>query len=298
MSGKKIAAHGLGRGLGALLGDIETESEILKNEQQSAGDVVREISLSDIDINPEQPRKTFDEEALKELADSIASVGVIQPIVLVQKGDRYSIVVGERRFRASRLAGKTTIPAIVRNYDEMTRLKTALIENLQRSDLNPVETALGIKTLMERCDFTQEEAAAVVGKSRSAVANTLRLLTLTDSVLEMLKDGRISAGHARALVTVSPARQERLAQLTIQQGWSVRQLERICALPEKNEPVRTKESRAQELGQLERMARTVFGMRARIDGDVNKGRLIINYSSQEDLEGIWNVLESIGQSQM
>lgn len=295
---KKMASHGLGRGLGALLGDIENESENLKKEQPVTGDTVREVSLNDIDVDPGQPRKDFDEEALRELADSIASVGVIQPIVLMPKGSRYTIVVGERRFRASRLAGRNTIPAIVRSFDEMTRLKTALIENLQRSDLNPVETALGIKTLMERCDYTQEEAAAVVGKSRSAVANTLRLLTLENSVLEMLKDGRLSAGHARALVNLSPERQKRLAELTVQQGWSVRQLERISALPEQPPHTGPRTRRPEEIGQLEQMARGVFGTRARIDGDVNKGRLIISYSSQEDLEGIWNVLESIGQGQL
>ena len=293
---RKIATHGLGRGLGALLGDIDAESESLKNEQSSGGESVISLSLADIDINPSQPRKTFDEEELKELADSISSVGVIQPIIVVRHGSRYSIVAGERRFRASRLAGLTAIPAIVRDFDEMTRLKTALIENLQRSDLNPVETAMGIKALMEQCGLSQEEASQVVGKSRPAITNTLRLLTLDESVLEMLKDGRLSAGHGRALVGLAPDRQKRLAEMCVQQAWSVRQLERISALPEKNEGGASKaKPKTPEIKNLEKMAREVFGTRARIDGDENKGRLIINYSSAEDLEGIWNVLECMGQ---
>ncbi len=294
---KKTAPHGLGRGLGALLGEIETENEALTSQEVGSGDIVTELPLSEIDINRAQPRKVFDEEKLRELSESIASVGVIQPIVVCRRGDRYSIIVGERRFRASRMAGKTTIPAIVRDWDEMTRLKTALIENLQRSDLNPVETALGIKTLMEKCDLTQEEASSVVGMSRSALANTLRLLTLDEKVLKMLEDGTLSAGHARALVTLSPERQVRLATLCIQQGWNVRQLERIAALPE--EPaVKPAAPKSPEIKKLEKMAREAFGTRAKIDGDENKGRLILSYTSAEDLERIWDVLSYMNQAEV
>lgn len=298
---KKTTPHGLGRGLSALLGDIEepiSASESAAAEAPKNG--VVEISLNEIDINREQPRKDFDEDSLKELAQSIESVGVIQPIVVKRNGDRYSIVVGERRFRASRLAGKTTIPAIVKDIDEDTRIKAALIENLQREDLNPVDTALGIRALMEKCELTQDEAAQVVGKSRSAVANTLRLLTLEPEVIELLRSGKLSAGHARALVTVSPARQKRLAELCLQQGWSVRQLERICALPEKDalEQARGKKTKAPELSKLEKMAREAFGTRARIDGDENKGRLIISYASAEDLESIWSILEAMNQGSL
>lgn len=294
---KKTAPHGLGRGLGALLGEIETENEALTSQEVGSGDIVTELPLSEIDINRAQPRKVFDEEKLRELSESIASVGVIQPIVVCRRGDRYSIIVGERRFRASRMAGKTTIPAIVRDWDEMTRLKTALIENLQRSDLNPVETALGIKTLMEKCDLTQEEASSVVGMSRSALANTLRLLTLDEKVLKMLEDGTLSAGHARALVTLSPERQVRLATLCIQQGWNVRQLERIAALPE--EPaVKPAVPKSPEIKKLEKMAREAFGTHAKIDGDENKGRLILSYTSAEDLERIWDVLSYMNQAEV
>ena len=298
MAAKKTAPHGLGRGLGALLGDIENESELLHSETEQKGDVVQTVPLSSIDPNRDQPRKEFHEESLKELADSIRAVGVIQPIVVTKRGNRYSIIAGERRWRASRMAGLNEVPVIVRDWDEMTRLKAALIENLQRDDLNPVEEALGIRALMDKCELTQEAASGVIGKSRSAIANSLRLLTLPDDVLALLKDGSLSAGHGRALVSVSPERQSKLATLTVQQGWSVRQLERICAQPEKK-PVETPAParRPAELGQLEKMAREVFGTRVKLDGDENKGKITLSYMSAEDLERIWDVLEFIRQSE-
>lgn len=298
MAAKKTAPHGLGRGLGALLGDIENESELLHSETEQKGDVVQTVPLSSIDPNRDQPRKEFREESLKELADSIRAVGVIQPIVVTKRGNRYSIIAGERRWRASRMAGLNEVPVIVRDWDEMTRLKAALIENLQRDDLNPVEEALGIRALMDKCELTQEAASGVIGKSRSAIANSLRLLTLPDDVLALLKDGSLSAGHGRALVPVSPERQSKLAILTVQQGWSVRQLERICAQPEKK-PVETPAParRPAELGQLEKMAREVFGTRVKLDGDENKGKITLSYMSAEDLERIWDVLEFIRQSE-
>ena len=298
MAAKKTAPHGLGRGLGTLLGDIENESELLHSETEQKGDVVQTVPLSSIDPNRDQPRKEFREESLKELADSIRAVGVIQPIVVTKRGNRYSIIAGERRWRASRMAGLNEVPVIVRDWDEMTRLKAALIENLQRDDLNPVEEALGIRALMDKCELTQEAASGVIGKSRSAIANSLRLLTLPDDVLALLKDGSLSAGHGRALVSVSPERQSKLATLTVQQGWSVRQLERICAQPEKK-PVETPAParRPAELGQLEKMAREVFGTRVKLDGDENKGKITLSYMSAEDLERIWDVLEFIRQSE-
>lgn len=298
MAAKKTAPHGLGRGLGALLGDIENESELLHSETEQKGDVVQTVPLSSIDPNRDQPRKEFREESLKELADSIRAVGVIQPIVVTKRGNRYSIIAGERRWRASRMAELNEVPVIVRDWDEMTRLKAALIENLQRDDLNPVEEALGIRALMDKCELTQEAASGVIGKSRSAIANSLRLLTLPDDVLALLKDGSLSAGHGRALVSVSPERQSKLATLTVQQGWSVRQLERICAQPEKK-PVETPAParRPAELGQLEKMAREVFGTRVKLDGDENKGKITLSYMSAEDLERIWDVLEFIRQSE-
>ena len=284
--------RGLGRGLDALLGaDAQ--------EEQTTGhiDAVMQLPITKIDVNPGQPRRTFDEKALMELAESIRSVGVIQPIVVAQRAGRYTIIAGERRYRAARLAGLKEMPAIVRDWDEAVRLEAALIENLQREDLNPIEEALGVKNLMEQCGYTQERAAERLGKSRPAVANLLRLLTLDERVIEMVRAGQLSAGHARALVTVSKERQVKLAELTVQQGFSVRQLERICAQPEpekKNVPAE-KPVRAGELNDLERMAREVFGTRAKIEGDEDKGRLILNYYSQDDLQRIWEILEFMRQ---
>ena len=298
MAAKKTAPRGLGRGLGALLGEIDEAHEALTAESAQPGDRVENVRIVDIDPNRDQPRKDFDEESLKELSESIQAVGVIQPVILTKKGSRYQIVAGERRWRASRMAGLNEIPAIVRDWDEITRMKAALIENLQRDDLNPVEEALGIQTLMKKCDLTQEAASKVVGKSRSAVANMLRLLTLPEQVLEMLKNGALSAGHARALVSVSPAeRQLKLALYAVQQGWSVRQLERISAQPEKEETPKKKEKRIPELQQLEKMARDVFGTRAKLNGDTNSGKLVLSYSSYDDLERIWEVLECLLQSE-
>ncbi|MBQ3078591.1 MAG: ParB/RepB/Spo0J family partition protein [Clostridia bacterium] len=289
-------SRGLGRGLGALLGEIEEEHQEITSEEVKSGDRVEMLKLVDIDPNRDQPRREFDEDSLQELSQSIAAVGVIQPIVVYAKGKRYTIIAGERRWRASRMAGLKEIPAIIRNWDEMMRMKAALIENLQRDDLNPVEEAMGIQALMNKCTLTQEAASQVIGKSRSAIANALRLLNLPEKVLEMLKSGSLSAGHARALVSVSPERQIRLAELTVQQGWSVRQLERICAQPEKSEQVKTVK-RATELVQLEKMAREVFGTRAKLDGDEKSGKLVISYSSADDLERIWEVLECIRQGE-
>ncbi|NLF28896.1 MAG: ParB/RepB/Spo0J family partition protein, partial [Clostridiales bacterium] len=210
--------RGLGRGLGALLGEAAEAPE------SPARDEIKALKLTDIDPNRAQPRERFDEGALRELAESIKSVGVLQPILVRQTGERYEIIAGERRYRASRLAGLSEIPAIVRDWDDQRRLEAALVENLQRDDLNPVEEATGVRKLMEAAGLTQERVAERIGKSRPAVANLLRLLTLPEDVQKMLVDGRLSAGHARALVTVDPSRQTQLANLTVQQNWSVRQL--------------------------------------------------------------------------
>ena len=280
--------RGLGRGLGALLGDAA------QGAGEGAQDEVRLLKLTQIDPNRDQPRADFDESALQELAASIRAVGILQPILVRRTGERYQIIAGERRYRASRLAGLEDIPAIVRDWDEQKRLEAALVENLQRDDLNPVEEAVGVKRLMEAANLTQERVAERIGKSRPAVANLLRLLTLPEEVQKMLVDGRLTAGHARALVTVEPARQVQLANLTVQQGWSVRQLERICAQGARPAP-KPKPRPDRELVQLEDMASRLFGTRAKIDGDRNRGRLVISYYSQDDLQRIWDVLDGGGR---
>ena len=292
---KKIQ-RGLGRGLGALLGEdvvAEAAQEAQAESQQPAGsvDAVRMLPIGQIDPNRDQPRRSFDEEGLKELAASIEAVGVLQPIIVAPSGERFTIIAGERRYRASRLAGLDEIPAIVRDWDSQKRLEAALIENLQRDDLNPVEEAMGVRQLMDEAGLTQEKAAERLGKSRPAVANLLRLLTLPDSVKQLLAEGKLSAGHARALVTVEPRRQVQLANLTVQQGWSVRQLERICAQPVKEEVPKARKARDAQIGELENMARELFGTRVRLDGTNASGRITLFDYNSDDLQRIWDVLE-------
>lgn len=295
--------QGLGRGLDALLGGVaeaaREDAAVQQQEKENAGDQVVVLRLSDIDPNREQPRRRFDESALQELADSIRNVGVIQPILVRKAGDRYTIIAGERRWRASRMADMTEIPAIVRDWDEVRRLEAALVENLQRDDLNPVEEALGVSKLMEQCGLTQEAAAERLGKSRPAVANLLRLLTLPESVLNMLEDGRLSAGHGRALVSLPRDMQLRLAQLAAAQGWSVRQLERICAQQNsEKKPEKVEKPRDPEFKRLERMARDVFGTRAELTGDEQKGKLVVHYQTADDLQRIWDLLEFMQQNEV
>ena len=298
---KKIQ-RGLGRGLGALLGDVVDEAPVAQPAESAPApvaeeppappaDAVRMLPIHLVDPNLEQPRRRFDEEALKELAASIRAVGVLQPIIVAPSGERYTIIAGERRYRASRLAELTEIPAIVRDWDSQTRLEAALIENLQRDDLNPIEEAAGVRRLMDEAGLTQEKVAERLGKSRPAVANLLRLLTLPESVREMLTEGKLSAGHARALVTVDPRRQVQLANLTVQQGWSVRQLERICAQPVKEDVKKPRRARDAQISELESMARELFGTRVKLDGTTDSGRITLFYYNADDLQRIWDVLE-------
>ena len=298
----KKVQRGLGRGLGALLGDDVVEQPAaapeVKASAEEVQDAVRMLPIRLIDPNRDQPRRSFDEDALRELAASIEAVGVIQPIIVAESGERYSIIAGERRYRASRMAGLDEIPAIVRNWDEQRRLEAALIENLQRDDLNPIEEALGVKRLMEESSLTQEKVAERLGKSRPAVANLLRLLTLEESVQQLLIEGKLSAGHARALVTVDKKRQVQLANLTVQQGWSVRQLERICAQPVKEEQPKPAKVRDQQFSRLEGMARELFGTRAKLDGTQDSGKLTLFYYSADDLQRIWEVLEMAGEGRL
>lgn len=295
----KKVQRGLGRGLGALLGDVVEQEEVQVQPQQEEVqpqqpvDAVRMLPIHSIDPNREQPRRSFDEEALKELAQSIKAVGVLQPIIVAPSGDRFTIIAGERRYRASRLAGMEEIPAIVREWDDQTRLEAALIENLQRDDLNPIEEAMGVRRLMDEAGLTQEKVAERLGKSRPAVANLLRLLTLPDMVRQLLIDGKLSAGHARALVTVDRKHQIQLANLAVQQGWSVRQLERICSQSQTKEK-KPKPPKDAQFTQLENMARELFGTRVKLDGDTNGGKITLYYYSADDLQRIWDVMEMAG----
>ncbi len=257
---------------------------------------VEEVSLSLIDPNPDQPRKNFDSDTLDELARSIKQYGVIQPIILSPDGGRYTIIAGERRFRAAKAAGLTAIPSIVRRLDDIQRKEIALIENLQREDLNPIEEATAYKTLMERFDLTQEELAARLGKGRPTIANSLRLLNLAPAVQEMLIDGRLSAGHARALVIIKdPAVQVTYAMAACDRKLSVRQLEYMVQRyvnPEKKK-IAPKTPLSPELKGLVKDMQHIFATKVKAVGTHDKGRIYIDYYTQSDLQRIFELIERL-----
>lgn len=273
---------GLGRGLDILL--PESDAPVGSTE----------ISLSDIDPNPDQPRRVFDKEALETLAESIRQSGLLQPLLVTPEGSRYRIVAGERRFRAARMAGLDTVPCVVREMSEQERREAALIENLQREDLNPIEEAAGIRDLMESCGYTQELAAKRVGRSRPAVANLLRLLALPESIQQMVKDGRLSAGHARVLAGLeSETQQLALAERILRDGLSVREAEKLAAAPAEPSQKPEKKPLALELEDMRSRLQSVLGVRTTLTGNSKRGRVILQYGSEEELETIYAALERL-----
>ena len=286
MAGNK----GLGRGYASLLG-LNDVDELVKGTATNTDTTNKEgaeilLSISDIDPNYEQPRKTFDETALNELAQSIATHGVIQPIVVTPMGKRFMIIAGERRFRASKLAGKTQIPAVIKHYTPQQIKEISLIENLQREDLNPIEAGRAIKTLMTEFNMTQEMAADRIGKSRSAIANTLRLLTLDDGVISLIEQGRLSAGHARTLVVVSDKQQQyKLALKACDNKMNVRDMEK--AVKEYLNPKPKKDNKAERSLELEELVNNMqraFATKVSAVGNGNKGRIYVDYYTKDDLD--------------
>ena len=275
---------GLGRGLDALLDDLDVQ------EPENGG--VLTVSLYDIDTNPDQPRKTFDPEKLKELASSLKRHGVVQPLLVRKNGLRYTIVAGERRYRAARLAGLKTVPVVLTEANDDTLMEISLVENIQREDLNPIEEAAALKLLMQQHDLTQEEVSERVGKSRSAIANALRLLTLSKPVQAMVKDGKLSAGHGKMLAGVADAKlQKELAEKCVQNDWSVRRLEdelRFAAM-EKKPKTETFEPSVEFKAALHRL-RSELGTKVALQGDEQKGKLIIHYYSKDDLDRIYRTI--------
>ena len=274
---------GLGRGLDALLGDYT----------QPTPEGVQELDIHLIDTNAGQPRKDFDQEKLLELADSIRQHGVVQPILLRQNGERYVIVAGERRFRAARLAGLEKVPAIVKDLDEAQVMEVALIENLQREDLNPIEEAAAIRCLMQQHDLTQEEVSKRLSKSRPAIANSLRLLTLPEPVQAFLRNGKLQAGHARALAGLQdPEAQAVLADKIVGEGLSVRAAESLAREQGQKPPRQKKEPPATDpdLAAAEASLREWLGTKVSIQGSSQRGRIVIEYYNAELLQGIYDLL--------
>lgn len=280
---------GLGKGLGALIEDF--------NDQPAGADggAVR-LPLQKIEPNPLQPRKTFDPEELDSLAESIRMHGIIQPLTVRKlPSGFYQIIAGERRWRAARLAGLYEVPVVVIEADDKKAMELALIENLQRSDLNPIEEALGYQELMGTYEMTQEQAAARVGKSRPAVANALRLLSLSPSVLELVRAGSVSAGHARALLPVKDESQQfSIAQKVMALGLSVRQTEALCKrLCKQAQPIKEQPPQVDYLAECEKELTAGLGRKVRIISGKRKGRIELEYYGQEDLQQLYDALQAI-----
>ena len=312
--------HGLGKGIGSLLGSFDYDSQVEsiinkttaseKTESASAVSTSLPIAekkdksdsisaiyvpLSSISANPNQPRKSFDEESLKELSISIKEQGIIQPIIVEEiVPGRYSIIAGERRFRAAKMAGINKVPVIIKSLNEMQRIQMSLIENIQRENLNPIEEASAYQYLMQRSDMTQEQVAEKVGKSRSAIANSVRLLSLSDAIKDDLISGQISAGHARAILSlVNPSDQKLLRDKIIERDLSVREAEKLADEYNKGHKIVPKKKDKDddpEITEIEERFVSAIGNRCEIKGNLSKGKLLIRYRSQQDLERIYSLL--------
>ena len=304
----KTAKKGLGKGLGALLGGDFTEDPISEEKSQEKKvvetkivEVPKEIylKLSLIEPNKEQPRKEFDSEQLEELAESIRQYGVLQPIMVQKKGELYEIIAGERRWRAAKIAGLKEIPVIIREFDKQKKMEISLIENVQRSDLNPIEEARAYKQLIDEFGLKQEEIAERVSKNRATIANSLRLLKLEPRIQELLIQGIISNGHARALLAIEDMEQQyAAAELIVKNGLSVREVEKLVKSLLK--PAKEKQPKKEEkdlsfiFQDLEERMKSIMGTKVMIHRkDKSKGRIEIEYYSESELERLVELIESI-----
>ena len=274
---------GLGKGLDALFGQPEDAEVIQENDK------LKNLKITEVEPNRDQPRKHFDQEALEELSQSIKEYGLIQPIVVTKKDGYYSIIAGERRWRASKMAGLDEIPAIIRDDDEKVNSEISLIENMQREDLNPYEKALGIRTLIDNYGFSQEEVAKKLGKGRSTIANWVRVLNLDSRVLEMTKEGKLTEGHCKALLSITDLdKQYQTAVHMLERGETVRQIEKKSKLKE------TKEEQKRNhilYKSIEDNFQSFFGTKVKLDAGKRRGKIIIEYTSNDDLERILGLIK-------
>lgn len=281
---------GLGRGLGALIENVETAG--------SDNQGILEIDIQQIEPNLEQPRKFFDEEKIRELADSIQKHGLIQPLIVSKVGDYYKIIAGERRWRAAKKAGLKKLPVVVKEVSSQEIMEMAIIENIQREDLNPLEEAIAYEKLSKEYKMTQDEIAESVGKSRPAVANTLRLLALSDGVKKMIVEGSLSAGHARCIAAIKESEvQNKVAAMVVAMSLNVRQTEeyvkKLYASKEKKKKTTSKEDaqRTVEIQYVERTLRDIFNTKVNIKDVENKGKIEIEYYSADERERILELLQ-------
>lgn len=276
---------GLGKGLGALIGN----SKIEEIEQIQEGEAIQNLKLVEVEPNRQQPRKNFDDEALGELASSIKQYGVIQPIIVTKQNDYYQIVAGERRWRAAKKAGLTEIPSIVRNYDEQKNSEIALIENIQREDLNPVEKAIAMKELINKYSLTQQKLADTLGISRSGIANTMRILNLDPRVVELASEGKLTEGHCKALLGIEDGdKQYKSAIYMIESGDSVREAEKQIR---KKKQTNTNNRYEAIYRDIEDSFRNFFGSKVKIDAGPRSGKIIIQYSSNDELSRIIDLIK-------
>ena len=283
MTNKKT---GLGKGLDALFGGAISGDE----EKKGAEELVQNIKLIEIEPNQGQARKVFNDESIDELSESIKKYGVIQPIIVTQKDNFYQIVAGERRWRASKKAGLTEIPAIIRNDDERKNREISLIENIQREDLNPIDKARGIKTLMDEYSLTQQEVADVIGKARSSVANSIRILNLDERVIDFALQGKLTEGHCKALLSIEDKeKQYQMAVNIIEQGNTVKE----SANKMKNSKQLRKKDKKYEVifRDIEDTFQGFFGTKVKLDAGPKKGKIIIQYNSNDDLERILELIK-------
>ena len=285
---------GLGKGLDALFGGAPLDNikneELVQIEQIENNEKLKSLKITEVEPNREQPRRTFNQESLEELAESIKTYGIIQPIVVSKREGYYSIIAGERRWRAAKLAGLEEIPAIIRDDDEQTNKEIALIENIQREDLNPLEKALGIRHLMDKYGMTQEEVSKKIGKSRSSVSNTLRILYLAPDVLELVKQGKLTEGHCKALAGIEDAERQYAAAIRmVDKGETVRQAESKNRITKKEKKLDPRYRYLYE--DIEDRFQGFFGTKVKLDQGKRKGRIIIEYSNNEDLERMLNLIK-------
>jgi ParB family chromosome partitioning protein len=272
--------NGLGKGLGALI----------RENEQDVTSTVTELKITELEANQNQPRRFFEDQALQELSGSIKEHGVVQPIIVRKLDDSYQIVAGERRWRAARLAGLKTVPVVVKDYSNVQVMEIALIENLQRQDLNSIEEALAYKSLIEEHDMTQEDISEKIGKSRSAIANTLRLLNLPEEIRSMVVHGKITAGHARALLAIEDRKKQmEIAQKIIDQQLNVRDIEKLVMQKDKTEE-KKENKKDVEIIELEEQLKRTFATKVNIVHKKDKGKIEIEYYSNDDLERILELL--------